>query len=47
MLMLGRGAAEQAAADQAGRVIIFTNRRDSVQSIVEMLRTREPVITAR
>lgn len=43
----GVGAADQAAADQPGRVIIFTNRRDSVQSIVEMLRTREPVITAR
>lgn len=43
----GVGAAEQAAAEQPGRVIIFTNRRDSVQSIVEMLRTREPVITAR
>ena len=36
-----------AEADKPGRVIIFTNRRDSVQSIVEMLRTREPVITAR
>lgn len=34
-------------AGKPGRVIIFTNRRDSVQSIVEMLRTREPVITAR
>ena len=44
---VGLGAADQAAADKPGRVIIFTNRRDSVQSIVEMLRTREPVITAR
>ena len=38
---------DMAAIDQPGRVIIFTNRRDSVQSIVEMLRTRDPVITAR
>ena len=43
----GMGHADQAAADKPGRVIIFTNRRDSVQSIVDMLRTREPVITAR
>lgn len=40
-------AADAAAFDKPGRVIIFTNRRDSVQSIVEMLRTHEPVITAR
>ena len=39
--------AEQADAYDAGRVIIFTNRRDSVQSIVEMLRLKEPLITAR
>lgn len=41
------GSVDQAAAEAPGRVIIFTNRRDSVQSIVEMLRTREPVITSR
>lgn len=33
--------------DQPGRVIIFTNRRDSVQSIVDMLRAHEPTVTAR
>ena len=27
-----------AASDKPGRVIIFTNRRDSVQAIVDMLR---------
>ena len=36
-----------AVTDDPGRVIIFTNRRDSVQSIVEMLRAHEPLITAR
>ena len=41
------GSVAQAAAEAPGRVIVFTNRRDSVQSIVEMLRTREPVITSR
>ena len=41
------GNSAEAAADKPGRVIIFTNRRDSVQSIVEMLRTREPLITSR
>lgn len=30
-----------------GRVIIFTNRRDSVQSIVDMLHGHEPTVTAR
>ena len=39
--------AGQADAYGAGRVIIFTNRRDSVQSIVEMLRLKEHLITAR
>lgn len=38
---------EKAVTDDPGRVIIFTNRRDSVQSIVEMLRAHEPLITAR
>lgn len=32
---------------QPGRVIIFTNRRDSVQSIVDMLHGHEPTVTAR
>lgn len=36
-----------AAADKPGRVIIFTNRRDSVHTIVDMLRAREPIVTAR
>ena len=40
-------AADPAEPDQPGRVIIFTNRRDSVQSIVEMLRAHEPTVTAR
>ena len=40
---LGHAAQE----DQPGRVIIFTNRRDSVQSIVDMLRSQEPIVTAR
>lgn len=43
----GDDSSEQAAASAPGRVIIFTNRRDSVQSIVEMLRAHEPLITAR
>ena len=48
---LAAAAPEGGAGDHdqpaAGRVIIFTNRRDSVQSIVEMLRAHEPLITAR
>ena len=46
----GKGDAPAEQADgvyAAGRVIIFTNRRDSVQSIVDMLRSQEPLITAR
>ena len=43
----GGDGGEQAAGSDPGRVIIFTNRRDSVQSIVEMLRSHEPLITAR
>ncbi|KAL0018444.1 hypothetical protein WJX77_010041 [Trebouxia sp. C0004] len=43
----GDGNGEKAVTDDPGRVIIFTNRRDSVQSIVEMLRAHEPLITAR
>lgn len=38
---------DAAQEDEPGRVIIFTNRRDSVQSIVDMLRSQEPVVTAR
>lgn len=38
---------EKAVTDDPGRAIIFTNRRDSVQSIVEMLRAHEPLIAAR
>ena len=43
----GDDTGEKAGTDDPGRVIIFTNRRDSVQSIVEMLRAHEPLITAR
>ena len=43
----GSDSVEQAAGSDPGRVIIFTNRRDSVQSIVEMLRSHEPLINAR
>ena len=43
----GEAPAEQTGGHDAGRVIIFTNRRDSVQSIVDMLRSQEPLITSR
>lgn len=43
----GKPGGEGATACSPGRVIVFTNRRDSVQSIVEMLRNHEPLVTAR
>lgn len=36
-----------AEADSVGRVIIFTNLRDSVNGILECLKAHEPLITAR
>ena len=48
--VMAEGAEEECAGpaqNQPGRVIIFTNRRDSVQSIVDMLRPHEPRVTAR
>jgi hypothetical protein len=38
---------EAAGESTSGRVIVFTNLRDSVSTIIEALRLQQPLITAR